>query len=164
MEVSDFIDFSGLDEAIKKTFRKLEKLDTETCEVRSNKILYEAGDILVAEQRRILSQREEYSGFQPLVRRWTKETRYGRHLYVGYPAHVVKNNIKVMIIEFGRPGSYWRGGLKQDQRDKKGRRIGVVQPYPHIRAAWFIKKNEVNNFMKERILEEMKKIWEEENG
>ena len=72
MEVSDFIDFSGLDEAIKKTFRKLEKLDKETCEVRSNKILYEAGDILVAEQRRILSQRKEYSGFQPLVRRWTK--------------------------------------------------------------------------------------------
>ena len=76
----------------------------------------------------------------------------------------VKNNIKVMIIEFGRPGSYWRGGLEKGQYDKKGRSIGVVQPYPQIRAAWLIKKNEVNNFMKERILEEMKKIWEEENG
>lgn len=162
MEVNEFISFYGLERGIQDLYRKIKKLDEKMYSGHTNDILYETGDILVAEQCRILAQHPVYSKLQPLIRRWTKETRYGRHLYVGYPSFIVKEHIEVMIIEFGRPGSHFAGGKNIEQKDKIGRKIGAVQPYSHIRAAWALKKDVVYAFMKKRIIEEAKKIWEEE--
>ncbi len=161
MEVNQFISFYGLEKGIQDLYRKIKKLDEKMNSGHINDILYDTGNILVAEQCRILAQHPVYSKFQPLVKRWTKDTRYGRHLYVGYPSHIIEKHIEVMIIEFGRPGSHFAGGMDSEQKDKIGRKIGVVQPYSHIRAAWVAKKDVVYAFMEKRIIEEAKKIWEE---
>lgn len=73
---------------------------------------------------------------------------------VGYPADKISKSIKYFVIEYGRPGK------KNKAKDSKGRRIGRIQPYSHIRAAWFNKKDHINRYIARRFDEEIRRRWE----
>ena len=71
----------------------------------------------------------------------------------GYSSDKISKSIKPFVIEYGRPGK------KNKAKDSKGRRIGRIQPYSHIRAAWFINKDAINKFIARRLDEEIQRRW-----
>ena len=138
---------------------KLSEVDREMRTNIMDGTLQGAAQILHNEQKRILS-----SGPTEGIRSMTsdlsvwKDERRARLNYLAYRVGYKDGheNMKHFVIEFGRPGLK---GLKHGGRDKLGRKIGVIQPYPHIRAAWFLKRTEVNKYITQRIDSELQRRW-----
>ena len=137
---------------------KLSQIERELRTNIMDDTLQGAAQILHSEQKRILSNAPS-DGIRSMsselsIWKDTRFTRDGLKYRVGYKDGA--ENMKHFIIEFGRPG---KKGLKQGEKDKLGRRIGRIQPYPHIRAAWFLKRAAVNQYIAKRIDEEILKRW-----
>lgn len=151
----------GFDELKKDAERLMEKyqaLETELKNRIAKEVLEEAGQIFLNEQKRLLSNApsgRDIGKFAAWLRVRLMKTKKGWLVTVGYPAEVIREHIEVLIAEFGRPGAK---GEKKGGKDSRGRRIGKVEPYSHIRAAMFLKKEEVMKEVQKR-LEELLKIW-----
>lgn len=162
MAGSEFFSISGLEEGIKELINALDEIDSTTKNAACQKAVEGGADIILKEEKRILSNHPKYIKFVP----WLSSTVYKRgDGYVaacGYDTSVLQEHIEPLIIEFGRGSG--RRAVKRGGKDKRGRRIGVVQPYSHIRAAWFNKKDEVQNFVGEYIFDEIRKAWVKKNG
>lgn len=161
--MNEGMDF-GLDE-LKKNAEKLAedfaKLDDRFRERIAKEVLEEAGQIFLEEQKRLLSQApnsDKIAKFANWLKVWIIETKTGWRLEVGYPTAVIRGHIEVMITEFGRPGAR---GLKKGGKDSKGRKIGKVEPYSHIRASMFLKREAVMAEVEQRIEEELLRVWNE---
>jgi len=121
-------------------------------------VLKEAAEQLKDEQARILSGAPS-DGIRSLAKDLSvwKDNRKPAPRKVsyraGYSDDKINQSIKYFVIEYGRPGR------KGKSKDSKGRRIGRIQPYSHIRAAWFLKRDAINRFIAERINEEIQKRW-----
>lgn len=159
--MNEGMDF-GLDE-LKKNAEKLAedfaKLDERFRERIAKEVLEEAGQIFLEEQKRLLSQApnsDKIAKFANWLKVWIIETKTGWRVEVGYPTVVIRNHIEVMITEFGRPGAK---GLKKGGKDSKGRKIGKVEPYSHIRASMFLKREAVMEEVRRRLEAELLRIW-----
>lgn len=121
-------------------------------------VLHEAAEQLKDEQARILSGAPS-DGIRSLASDlsvWKDNSRPAPRKVsyrAGYSDDKINKSIKYFVIEYGRPGK------KGKSKDSKGRRIGRIQPYSHIRAAWFLKRDAINRFIAERINEEIQKRW-----
>lgn len=158
----DFIEMNH-DELMKQIAnldRKLSEMDEKISGEISDRVIKEAAFQLHNEQKRLLSQAPT-----PGIRRlasdlsvWksSKGETSGKVSYrTGYSDDKISKSIKYFVVEFGRPGK------KNKQKDKKGRRIGRVEPYSHIRAAKFTLGDSINKFIAERINSEIDKKWKE---
>lgn len=156
----EYMDF-GLDEFQQKAaelYKKFEALNRKTRNELAEKVITEAAQIFLAEQKRLLaaSPNPEYCKFADWLSVWTYKNKNGWRVEVGYTTEVIKDHIEVLITEFGRPGAR---GLKKGGKDTLGRKIGKVEPYSHIRASMFLKKEEVMAEVQRRWEEEILKAW-----
>lgn len=162
MTDSEFFSISGLEEEIKELINVLDEIDAKAKTAACREAVEGGADIVLKEEKRILSRHPKYVKFAP----WLSSTVYksgdGYVAACGYSTEVLQEHIEPLIIEFGR-GSGKRA-RKQHGIDKKGRRIGAIQPYSHIRAAWFSKKDEVQNYVGDYIFNEIRKAWVKKNG
>ena len=158
--MADFIEMDHAD-----MLRQIAELDKTLADIEkgvSNEImdtvLKEAAGQLKSEQARILSSAPS-EGIRSLAKDLSvwKDNRHPAPRKVsyraGYSDDKINQSIKYFVIEYGRPGK------KGKTKDSKGRRIGRVQPYSHIRAAWFLKRDAINKYIAERINEEILKRW-----
>ena len=156
------MDITALQRQFADMLKRLETIDRELRSSIMNDVLKEAAHQLSSEQKRILSTAPT-AGIRSLasdlaVWRDNSHAAPAKVTYrAGYPESKIGRgegkSIKYYVIEFGRPGK--RGKTK----DSKGRRIGRVQPFSHIRAAWFLKRNEINRYIVRRIDEEISGRW-----
>lgn len=162
MAGSELFSISGFDEEIKELMNVLDEIDSKVKNTACKEAVEKAAPIILNEEKRILSAHPKYIKFVP----WLSSTVYksgdGYVAACGYDANVLQENIEPLIIEFGRGNG--KRAVKRGGRDKRGRRIGVIQPYSHIRAAWFNKKDEVQNFVGEYVFDEIRKAWLKKNG
>lgn len=176
MADSEFFSISGFEEGIKELMNALDEIDNkakgEICKEAVNK----AADVILNEEKRILSNHPKYVKFVPLLSKNVYKSGSGYVAACGYSSEVLKENIAPLIIEFGR-GSGKRavkqGGWTKEKKpewwefwkkQRKSRRIGVIQPYSHIRAAWFGKKEEAQELVGNYIYDEIRKAWVKKNG
>ncbi len=156
--------FEGVEEEINALIADLDTISNYTKEKFCKEAVEGAADIVLEEEKRILAANPKYSNFSGLL---SCEVKKGKHNnYVancGYSSETIKDHIEVLIIEFGRPG-HGKRAIQKHGIDKRGHKIGVIQPYPHIRAAWFNKKNEVQEYMENYVFEEIRKVWVKKNG
>lgn len=160
--MSGYIDL-GLDgfqrdvQALEEKFRKMDK---EVQERIAKEVVAEAGQIFLEEQKRLLASapNPKYHQFADWLKLWTYKGKSGWHVHVGYPTEVIREHIGVLIVEFGRPG---KKGKKKGGKDSLGRKIGKVEPYSHVVASMFLKREEVMEEVKRRFYEEIEKIWNE---
>ncbi len=156
--------FESVDEGINSLIADLDKISNYAKEKICKEAVEGAVAIVFDEEKRILAANPKYSGFAKQLSCTIQKNRHsGYTAYCGYSTEVIKNNIEVLIIEYGRPG-HGKKALKKHGRDIKGRKIGVVQPYSHIRAAWFVKKDEVQKFLGDYTFEQIRKVWVKKNG
>lgn len=158
--MSDFIEMNH-DQLMKKIAdldKTLASLEKNVSNEIMDKVLRDAATELHNEQVRLLLSAPS-DGIRSLAKDLTiwKDTSKPAPRKVsyraGYSDDKIRQSIKYFVIEYGRPGK--RGKYK----DSKGRRIGRVQPYSHIRAAWFLKRNYLNQYIAERINEEIMSRW-----
>ena len=138
--------------------RKLAQMDEKVSNEIAEKVIKEAANKLHSEQKRILSGAPT-EGIRRLaddLSVWKDNSRPAPRK-VSYRAGCsddkINKSIKYFVIEYGRPGK------KNKAKDSKGRRIGRIQPYSHIRAAWFINKDAINKFIAGRLDEEIQRRW-----
>lgn len=159
--MDDFISFdtAELQRQIAAIERKLTTIDSDLRSGIMDTVLREAAGQLQDEQKRILSTAPT-EGIRGLasdlsVRKDIRRCSSAKVSYrAGYSDSKVEQSKKYFIIEFGRPGKRHAAGI-----DKKGRRIGRVAPFSHIRAAWFLKKDSINRYIAERIDGEILERW-----
>lgn len=153
------LDFKNLRQLINELY----ELDKAVYEDIVPCIADDAGDILLNEEKAILSHKHNKDGSTTKLPSYLEVIQdiKGRSIRVkaGYTAKTIKAHPETVITEFGRP----RSG-KKGQKDKKGRYIGVVQPYPHIRAAVANKSDEIYKKAEEQFRNEIKKIWDKKGG
>lgn len=163
----DFFSMNGLEEDIKKTLTQLNKMEKAFKSEVCKKAVEEAAPILLEEEKRQLQSVTNYGKFKKLNPSWLKSKiyQYANGHWIaqcGYPTEIIEKHPEVVIVEFGKPGHAKRVAKKHGI-DKIGRKIGVVQPRPHIRAALFNKKDEINQKITNVLLSEAERIWKE-NG
>lgn len=156
--------FEGATEGINDLISKLNEISTTTLQSACKDAVTNAVPIVLNEEKRILSANPKYAKFAKMLSYDVYKNRFGNYVAnCGYSTETIKNNIEVLIIEFGRPGSS-KKAVQKGGIDKKKRKIGVIQPYSHIRAAWFSKKDEVKKFMGDYVYDEIRKVWVSKNG
>lgn len=155
----------GMEEDIKKLYRKLNEIERVADGDVVRQIMFEAGEILSTEQKRILSTYKSKQKSPKLSPDWitvtvTKGKGYWK-VAAGYKTDIIKEHIEVVILEFGRPGAKGKkkGGIVSSGK-YKGRKIGVIQPFSHIRAAKFNKGEYIKQYIGRRLFEEIKRRWE----
>lgn len=163
----DFFTIDGLEEDIKKTLKQLNKMEKAFKSEVCKKAVEEAAPILLEEEKQQLQRVTNYGKFKALNPSWLKSKTYqyanGHWIaQCGYPTEIIERHPEVVIVEFGKPGHAKRA-VKKHGKDKIGRKIGVVQPRPHIRTALFNKKDEINKKILNVLLNEAERIWKE-NG
>lgn len=153
--MSDFIevDYSKMD--IKQLINQLDKLDKHAVNQIMPEVMQAVGNELMDEEKRIINSK--YPQFSDKLSIMTEHTGKLWRVKAGYSTEVIKSNIEVLITEFGRPGKKTR---KKGGKDSKGRTIGVVQPYPHIRAALINKKEQVLKLAEKMLLERIEQEWQ----
>lgn len=157
----DFIsmDTAALQRQFAEMNKKLVNVDRDLRGSIMDHVLREAAGQLQAEQKRILSTAptEGIRNLASDLSIW-KDNRKPASAKVsyraGYSDDKIRKSIKYFVIEYGRPGARHRAGI-----DKRGRKIGRVAPFPHIRAAWFLKREAINKFIAERIDTEITERW-----
>ena len=151
----DFIevDYSKMD--IKQLINQLDKLDKHAVNQIMPEVMQAVGNELMDEEKRIINGK--YPQFSDKLSIMTEHTGKLWRVKAGYSTEVITSNIEVLITEFGRPGKKTR---KKGGKDSKGRTIGVVQPYPHIRAALINKKEQVLKLAEKMLLERIEKEWQ----
>ena len=158
--MADFIemDHAAMLRQIAELDKTLANLEKSVSGEIMDTVLHEAAEQLKDEQARILSSAPS-DGIRSLAKDLSvwKDNRKPAPRKVsyraGYSDDKINQSIKYFVIEYGRPGK------KGKSKDSKGRRIGRIQPYSHIRAAWFLKRDAINRFIAERINEEIQKRW-----
>ena len=155
-------DFSKMQKQLGELEKKLSRIEKDVCGSIMDKALNGAANILSAELKRILSAAptEGIRSLSAELSVW-KDNKASDSRKSAWKAgyHDSKigtgqgKSIKYFVIEFGRPGK------KGDRKDKKGRKIGRIAPYSHIRAAWFLKRNEINKYITERVDKEILERW-----
>ena len=151
----DFIevDYSKMD--IKQLINQLDKLDKQAVNQIMPEVMQAVGNELLDEEKRIINGK--YPQFSDKLSIMNEHTGKLWRVKAGYSTEVINSNIEVLITEFGRPGKKAR---KKGSKDSKGRTIGVVQPYPHIRAALINKKEQVLKLAEKILLERIEKEWQ----
>ena len=153
--MSDFIEVDYSKMNIKQLINQLDKLDKHAVNQIMPEVMQTVGNELLQEEKRIISGK--YPQFADKLSVTTEHTDKSWRVKAGYNTDAIKNNIEVLIIEFGRPGAK---GRKKGGKDSKGRKIGVVQPYPHIRAALVNKKERVLKLAEKMLIERIEKEWQ----
>ncbi len=153
--MSDFIELDLTQMDIRQLIRELDELDKKACNQFMPEVMQAVGNELLNEEKRIINSK--YPQFSDKLSIMTEHTGKSWRVKAGYSTDVIKNNIEVLITEFGRPGKKARkkGGI-----DSKGRKIGVVQPYPHIRTALVNKKERVLKLAEKMLIERIEKEWQ----
>lgn len=146
------LDLSSMN--LKGLINELNNIDKSVTQEIMPEIMDNAGEILLNEEKRIISQK--YPQYAELLS--VNKSKQGKKWTVkaGYSTLVIKAHMEVMITEFGRPGAK---GKKKGCVDTLGRKIGVVQPYSHIRAANVVKKDELYKMAEDKFVEEIEKGW-----
>lgn len=160
----DFIDMdtAALQRQFAEINKKLSGIERDLRNDIMDTVLQEAAGQLQAEQKRILSTApsDGIRGLASDLSVW-KDNSHPAPAKVtyraGYPDSKIGTgpgkSIKYFVIEYGRPGKNGKA------KDSKGRRIGRVQPFSHIRAAWFLKRNAINKYIAKRIDDEISRRW-----
>ena len=156
----DFIemDTAALQRQFAEINKKLSGIERDLRNDIMDTVLQEAAEQLQAEQKRILSTAPS-EGIRSLASDLSiwKDNRKPANAKVsyraGYSDDKISKSIKYFVIEYGRPGK--RGKSK----DKLGRKIGRVQPFSHIRAAWFLKRDAINKYIAQRVDAEILERW-----
>jgi hypothetical protein len=156
----DFIemDTAALQRQFAEISKKLSGIERDLRNDIMDTVLREAAEQLQAEQKRILSvaPSEGVRSLAADLSIW-KDNRKPANAKVsyraGYSDDKISKSIKYFVIEYGRPGR--RGKSK----DSLGRMIGRLQPYSHIRAAWFLKREAINKYIGERVNAEILERW-----
>ena len=157
MSSAGFIGFTdSLAQQTKEIADQLDGFSKDLKNELGEEVLKKAGEIYLAEEKRILAQKYPNSKLVDMLGIWTTNTKYGKQVQVGYPEIVVKTFPEALVIEFGRPASETAGN-RAAKKDSLGRTIGYVQPHSHIRAAIFLKKDAVYKEMARLLSEEIKK-------
>lgn len=157
----DFIEVDYSKMNIKQLINQLDKLDKHAVNQIMPEVMQAVGNELLQEEKRILSGGRTQTGkpfkFADKLSVMTEHTGKLWRVKAGYSTEVINSNIEVLITEFGRPGKKAR---KKGGKDSKGRTIGVVQPYPHIRAALINKKEQVLKLAEKMLLERIEREWQ----
>lgn len=183
----DVIKVTDMNDDIVNILYQLKKMSTKVMNDVCKGAVEKAAPVLLAEQKRLLENAPNYPNFPKLNSGWlwmkVAKNKHGRWIArCGYRDGTVKNNVEVLILEFGRPSGRSKKGSGKRRTlavkdyyeykgkmtnkivriggiDKKGRKIGVIQPYPIIRGAWFNKRFEIKKILRDYVLAEIEKLW-----
>ncbi len=111
---------------IKKLIDAVDLMD-EAVSNRAASAMRSAAEIIVREQRNLISSRS--SKLPELIKAGKlKVNKNGKfNIPCGYDSDAIKEAFEGLIMEFGRPGK-----SSSDGTDKNGKKIGKVEPTPHI--------------------------------
>ena len=153
--MSDFIEVDYSKMNIKQLINQLDKLDKHAVNQIMPEVMQVVGNELMDEEKRIINGK--YPQFSDKLSVMNEHTGKLWRVKAGYSTEVIKSNIEVLITEFGRPGKKAR---KKGGKDSKGRKIGAVQAYSHIRAALINKKEQVLKLAEKMLLERIEREWQ----
>ncbi len=153
--MSDFITVDLSKMNINELINELNNLDKAASEEIMPGVMQAVGQELLNEEKRIINGK--YPQFASKLS--IMQERKGKlwRVKAGYSTEVINSNIEVLITEFGRPG---KKGRKNGGRDTLGRKIGVIQPYPHIRTALITKKEKCLQLAEKLFMERIDKEWQ----
>ena len=153
--MSDFfeVDLSGMD--LDGLIRELDNLDKSATTEIMPEVMQAVGQELLNEEKRIINGKSPQ--FADKLSVMQEHSGKVWRVKAGYSSQVIADNIEVLITEFGRPG---KRGRKNGGRDSLGRKIGVIQPYPHIRAAYITKKEKCLQLAEKLFMERIDKEWQ----
>ena len=157
----------GLQEQISATIKQLDEMGKEIKDNVCKEAVTKAAPVLLDEEIRLLQKAPNFPRFKAispsmLMSRVYKNKDGAYIAQCGYNTETIEQHIEVLILEFGRPGNGKRS-VKKGGIDKIGRKIGVVQPYSHIRAAMYNKKDELRELVGSYVLDEAERLWKK-NG
>ena len=156
MASEEVFSLDGIQQDIRAAIKAIEDMEKAAGGEFIRETMLDAGKILSDEQKRILSRK--YPQLSEFITIKTKKEKGTWTVMCGYQTEAIQQHFEVLIIEFGRPG-------KKGAIDKRGHKIGVIQPYPHIRAAMFTKGEALKRYIADRVFEKLNSIWEgKENG
>lgn len=80
---------------------------------------------------------------------------------IGYSTEAIKAGFEGLIMEFGRPGKARKGVMKYPLRNGKTqvRKIGRVEPTPHIRKGFDNKADEAAEMVLDELWQEVENAW-----
>ena len=151
----DFIEVDYSKMNIKQLINQLDKLDKHAVNQIMPEVMQAVGNELLNEEKRIINGK--YPQFSDKLSIMNEHTGKLWRVKSGYSTEVINSNIEVLITEFGRPGKKAR---KKGGKDSKGRKIGAVQSYSHIRAALINKKEQVLKLAEKMLLERIEREWQ----
>lgn len=153
--MSDFITLDLSKMNVKELINELDNLDKTAAAEIMPEVMQMVGQELLNEEKRIINGK--YPQFADKLS--IMQERRGKlwRVKAGYSTEVINSNIEVPITEFGRPG---KKGRKNGGKDSLGRKIGVIQPYPHIRAALINKKDKCLQLAEDMFMERIEKEWQ----
>lgn len=153
--MSDFITVDLSKMKMKELINELNNLDKTAAEEIMPEVMRVVGQELLNEEKRIINGK--YPQFANKLSVMQEHSGKVWRVKAGYSSQVIADNIEVLITEFGRPG---KRGRKNGSRDSLGRKIGVIQPYPHIRAAYITKKEKCLQLAEKLFMERIDKEWQ----
>ena len=132
--------------------KAVQKINIDLAE-NTAEILNEGADIIVGEQKRIISGKS--AKLASLINKGkVRVTRKNNAIIsMGYSSEALKEGFEGVVIEFGRPG------VKRKGIDKLGRKIGKMEAVPHIRKGFDLKKEEATQIAVNK-LDEILKEWD----
>lgn len=82
-------------------------------------------------------------------------------IHIGYSSEAIEAGFEGLIMEFGRPGKARKGVMKYPLKNGKTqvRKIGRVEPTPHIRKGFDIKAEEAADQVLNELWQEVESAW-----
>lgn len=82
-------------------------------------------------------------------------------IHIGYSSEAIEAGFEGLIMEFGRPGKVRKGVMKYPLTNGKTqvRKIGRVEPTPHIRKGFDIKAEEAADQVLNELWQEVESAW-----
>lgn len=99
-------------------------------------------------QRKFIQNRSsKLAGLIEVGKLTAKSSSRSWRISIGYSTEAIKEGFEGLIMEYGRPGKTSKGV------DKLGRKIGKVEPTPHIRAGFDAVVDEVADEIAEELFD-----------
>ena len=141
------VDLNDLNQQFQNLISSIDLMD-ENVSAAAQDVVLESGEIIAAEQRRLISRvSSKLPGYIQSGR--IEVTKKGQvQVRVGYDSEAIKAVPHSVVLEFGKPGKRSKTG-----RDTLGRRIGKQDAVPHIRQGADNKLEQAYEHATEKLLE-----------
>lgn len=124
--------------------------------------LRNGANVIEAEQKRLISGRSsKLAGLIEAGKIKIRKKSGEIVIEIGYSTEAIKAGFEGLIMEFGRPGKVRKGVMRYPLSNGKThkRKIGRVEPTPHIRKGFDNKADEAAEMVLDELWQEVESAW-----